>query len=94
MRRPGGVEILGHSDGVGRPAARDNRSREVEARLMYKAGDMPSESDFDPSLLPKGYSFTNGRVTKIMKSKRPPDIYPEIWNSWNAKQKEEARRDY
>ena len=90
----GGNDISVDPASAGQPAAVEDRARDERPRVMYKAGDMPSESSFDSSLLPNVYSFINGRATKNMKSKRPPDIFPEVWNSWNAKQKEEARQDY
>jgi hypothetical protein len=61
---------------------------------MYKAGEAITESEFDPSRMPKGHEFVNGRIAKIRKSRRPPDTWPEAWGNLSAKEKEKAIAAY
>ena len=37
--------------------------------------------------LPKGYELSSGRVTRVQKSARPTDIWPELWTTLSTKQK-------
>ena len=52
------------------------------------------EEDYDPARLPKGYSFEHGRITRLQKSDRPPDVLPEVWSTLNKAQKKAARKHY
>ena len=54
---------------------------EAAPKEPYKAGDIMREEDYDPARLPKGYSFKHGRITRVQKSDRPPDVLPEVWFS-------------
>ena len=67
---------------------------EVAPKKPYNAGDIMRDEDYDPARLPKGYSFEHGRITRLQKSDRPPDVLPEIWSSLNKAQKKAARKHY
>ena len=42
----------------------------------------------------EGWQWVEGRRTKIPKSTRPPNIWPEVWQTMSKKAKRNARRDW
>ena len=67
---------------------------EAAPKEPYKAGDIMREEDYDPARLPKGYSFGHGRITRVQKNDRPPDVLPEVWSSLTKAQKNAARKHH
>ena len=41
-------------------------------------------------LLPVGYSYVVGRLTKTQETTRPGSVWPEIWRTMSKKQKQQA----
>ncbi len=76
-----------------KPTDLSAKSEEVKPTLpKYKAGEFIRTTAFDESRLPKGYEFTNERVTRTMKTRRPPNIAPEFWSFMTPKERDEAAR--
>jgi hypothetical protein len=60
----------------------------------YKAGQFVDQTSFDESRVPKGHKYEDGRITRKNRtdSKRPVDIWPEMWAILTPKEKQEAIR--
>eukprot|EP00973_Karenia_brevis_P095361 12426970-Karenia_brevis.AAC.1 len=40
---------------------------------------------------PEGYTGVGGRLTKIQKTTRPGNVWPEVWLAMNGRQRREAQ---
>ena len=61
----------------------------------YAAGEWIDHSVFDASLLQKGYELgPGGRITRKMKSAKPPHIHSDLWQSMSPKARAEASSAY
>ena len=67
---------------------------DAQALPPYKAGQFVDQTSFDESRVPKGHKYEDGRITRANRtdSKRPADIWPEMWAIMTPKEKLEARQ--
>ena len=67
---------------------------DIQPLPPYKAGQFVDQASYDESRVPKGHKYEDGRITRANRtdSKRPPDMWPEMWAILTPEEKQEAIR--